>query len=124
MKIAVLVLLILSSAYSLAAVVAFTLVFAPFAAEHRLLAFMFTLLVLAPHALLLEANRRAPTRKTTIATAVCAAVACAIGAYWYHDAFGFNDGEYALAFVLGPMAQAPFAIFALVVSSSRASPAE
>lgn len=110
-----------SALYALAAVITFTLFYAPFAGLGQIpVALVCSGLVLLPYLLLYVAWRMRGDRTGDLVTVVASVIVAGIGGYLYSGSFGYNDGEYMVAYVLTPVFQAPFALVALGVSYWRA----
>ena len=106
--------LLASAAYALAAVMTFTLFYAPFAGIGQLPgALVCSASVLLPYAALYLAYRLAATPVALSSALIAGIVAAAIGGVLYFGSFGYNDGEYVIAYVLTPILQAPFVLSAL-----------
>jgi hypothetical protein len=111
------ILLWLSAAYAVAGVITFTQFFMPFAGIKQLhVTAACAVLVLVPYLVLHSASRRAATRTSEVVVLIAIVVAAAIGGFLYAGSFGYNDGEYIVAYILTPIAQAPFALVAWMVA--------
>jgi hypothetical protein len=105
--------LIALTAYSVTAVFAFLLVYAPFAGAGRLTeSLIYAVLVLLPYAALIVACRAAVGRASRLVVAVASLVCGLIGGYVYWFSFGPNDGEYVFAYYIVPALQLPFVVTA------------
>src|SRR5262245_13399100 len=105
------VMLLASAAYALVAVMTFTLFYAPFAGIGQLpAALVCSASVLLPYAVLYLAYRLAATPVALSSTLIAGIAAAAIGGFVYFGSFGYNDGEYVIAYVLTPILQSPFVL--------------
>jgi len=101
--------LVVLAAYSVTAVFAFLLVYAPAAGAARLAeSLVYAVLVLVPYAALVLACRTATGRTSGLIAVVASLVCGLIGGYVYWFSFGPNDGEYVLAYYIVPALQLPF----------------
>jgi len=105
--------LVALAAYSVTAVFAFVLVYAPGAGAGRLgESLVYAVLVLLPYVALVVACRSATGRASQLIAVVASLVCGLIGGYVYWFSFGPNDGEYVLAYYIGPALQLPFVVTA------------
>jgi multisubunit Na+/H+ antiporter MnhG subunit len=115
-------LVILASAlYSVVALFSFYLFYSPFAGMSQIGITIIALAaaVLTPYALLLVADLIARDSVTEYSTAIATIATALIGGYIYFFSFNYNDGEYALVYIITPLIQSPFVLAALGVAVWR-----
>jgi hypothetical protein len=110
-------LLIVSALFGVVAVCAFLMYFAPFTEKGpSLWLFLSVASVVLPYAVLFAVCRSAIDSISRTTATVASIIIAAFGGYAYFFSFGPNDGEYAFAYFLVPMVQAPIVLVALSVT--------
>ena len=110
-------LLAVSALYGVGAVCAFLVHFAPVPTKGiDLWVISSAVSVVLPYAMLFAVCRLA-SDSLSVTVVTCAAILTTLlGGFVYFHAFGPNDGEYALAFFIVPIVQAPIVVVAWAVT--------
>ena len=98
--------------YSVAAVISFVGYFSPFPKGWSC-AIVWCTPVSLPYILLFVASHLSIGKKSKIILAIATGLSVSLAFYLYSGSFGYNDGEYIIAYMLVPAIQAPLVLIAL-----------
>jgi hypothetical protein len=117
LRIATTAVLCVGALYSACSVLAYTLMFSPFAGRHALPNGLIHLaIVLLPYVLFFVAARLVRSVQEARAVLVAAALGALISVVLYAWGFSYNDAEYWLVYMFTPLLQSPLVLWALALT--------